>query len=179
MSADAAEDGLREAVRRLADLAAEHLNCTGCPTPWWLTRWLHEAADLAEHQPTARGADLPGSIGPRCGVRHPTESGVSCQRLAGHVGTHRWWGGGDSEQWSTQPVPVAPAGEVRQPFVHGNNPVTIHWDDPETPPIKAGDHVRVHLGDRTHEFVVHDVQPDGDGGWEITPATTEGGDRDE
>ena len=33
-------EGLREAVEHLANLAAEHLNCSGCPTPWWLTNWL-------------------------------------------------------------------------------------------------------------------------------------------
>ena len=27
-------------INALADLAAEHMNCSGCPTPWWLTNWL-------------------------------------------------------------------------------------------------------------------------------------------
>lgn len=30
-------------IEALVNLAAEHQNCTGCPTPWWLTRWLTDA----------------------------------------------------------------------------------------------------------------------------------------
>lgn len=33
--ADEVEHLAREAAR-IRDLAREHMNCTGCPTPWWL-----------------------------------------------------------------------------------------------------------------------------------------------
>ena len=46
------EDGLRTAIEALANLAAEHLNCTGCPTPWWLTQWL---ADERVNRAVLRG----------------------------------------------------------------------------------------------------------------------------
>lgn len=36
---------LHERIDKLADLAAEHLNCTGCPTPWWLVNWLSDEAN--------------------------------------------------------------------------------------------------------------------------------------
>lgn len=35
-------DRLYGQIEKLADLAAEHLNCSGCPTPWWLTKWLSD-----------------------------------------------------------------------------------------------------------------------------------------
>lgn len=31
---------VQQRINALADLAAKHLNCSGCPTPWWLTNWL-------------------------------------------------------------------------------------------------------------------------------------------
>lgn len=33
-------DRLNEQIEALANLAAEHRNCSGCPTPWWLINWL-------------------------------------------------------------------------------------------------------------------------------------------
>lgn len=41
-------DRLRARIEKLADLAAEHIACSGCPTPWWLTNWL---AATSEPQP--------------------------------------------------------------------------------------------------------------------------------
>ena len=39
----------------LANLAAEHMNCSGCPTPWWLTNWL--AAEVSERAVDANSED--------------------------------------------------------------------------------------------------------------------------
>jgi len=36
----AENERLHQEIERLADLAAEHLNCSGCPAPWWLNNWL-------------------------------------------------------------------------------------------------------------------------------------------
>ena len=38
---------LRGQVKRLGGLANEHVACSGCPTPWWLHRWL-EAVEAGE-----------------------------------------------------------------------------------------------------------------------------------
>jgi len=55
LSAEAAEIArLRKQIDTLADLAAEHLNCSGCPTPWWLTNWLVAVAaeaPIERHEP--------------------------------------------------------------------------------------------------------------------------------
>jgi hypothetical protein len=33
-------DAAEEALRRIQNLAMEHMNCSGCPTPWWLKQEL-------------------------------------------------------------------------------------------------------------------------------------------
>jgi hypothetical protein len=35
---------MRGHLDRIADLSAEHIKCTGCPTPWWLTEALTREA---------------------------------------------------------------------------------------------------------------------------------------
>lgn len=37
-------DARDRVIGSITNLAAEHLNCSGCPTPWWLTQELHREA---------------------------------------------------------------------------------------------------------------------------------------
>ena len=37
-------EGAAEALRPIQNLAMEHANCSGCPTPWWLTQELAKEA---------------------------------------------------------------------------------------------------------------------------------------
>ncbi len=41
-----------EALRRIQNLAMEHMSCTGCPTPWWLKQEL--GRDLSTEREAGR-----------------------------------------------------------------------------------------------------------------------------
>lgn len=114
-----ATDGLREAIEKLADLAAEHLNCSGCPTPWWLTNWLHaEAAGCPVPASPSETASLTGDEsypGHPCPEHGPDCVGPTCCCRDKHA-----------------PTPPVSSDEDRAEHPCGDWPAPCNCDDSET-----------------------------------------------